>query len=47
MIAPSATFVATAAAVRYCEAQPVFSDVAGPRTPLLDAISEALAAVVA
>jgi len=36
VIVPSATFVATAAAVRYCGAQPVFCDVAGPRTPLLD-----------
>jgi len=35
-IVPSATFVATAAAVRYCGAEPVFCDVTTPGTPLMD-----------
>jgi dTDP-4-amino-4,6-dideoxygalactose transaminase len=35
-IVPSATFVATAAAVRYCGAEPVFCDVVGADTPLID-----------
>lgn len=36
VIVPSYTFVATAAAVRYCGAEPVFADVVGPRAPSLD-----------
>lgn len=35
-IVPSMTFVATAGAVRYCGAQPVFCDVASARAPNLD-----------
>ena len=35
-IVPSATFVATAAAVRYCGAEPVFCDVVAADHPLLD-----------
>lgn len=35
-IVPSMTFVATAAAVRYCGAEAVFCDVASPQSPNLD-----------
>lgn len=35
-IVPSATFVATAAAIRYCGAEPVFCDVVGAGSPLID-----------
>lgn len=35
-IVPSMTFVATAGAVRYCGAEPVFCDVASPQSPNLD-----------
>ena len=35
-IVPSATFVATAAAARYCGAEPVFCDVVAAEVPLID-----------
>lgn len=36
VIVPSFTFVATAAAVLYCGATPVFADVVGPEAPVID-----------
>jgi dTDP-4-amino-4,6-dideoxygalactose transaminase len=39
VIVPSLTFVATANAVRYAGATPVFADIAGPREPWLDPVA--------
>jgi dTDP-4-amino-4,6-dideoxygalactose transaminase len=38
VIVPSFTFVATANAVLYCSAQPVFADIVGPQDPSIDPV---------